>query len=69
MEFTLAQILAARKTLRGVADATPLVPSPFLTAKVGQDVLLKLENMQPIGAFKLRGAMNAVANLPRGRAA
>ena len=66
MEFTLAQILAARKTLRGVADATPLVPSPYLTAKVGQDVLLKLENMQPIGAFKLRGAMNAVANLPEG---
>lgn len=66
MDFTLADIFAARKSLRGVADWTPFVPSPFLSARAGQDFLLKLENMQPIGAFKLRGAMNAVANLPAG---
>lgn len=41
----------------------PLVPSPSLTALTGQTVLLKLENMQPMGAFKLRGALNALANL------
>jgi threonine dehydratase len=66
--FCLADILAAHRVLRGVADATPFVPSPFLTEKTGRDFLLKLENMQPIGAFKLRGAMNAVMNLPEGTA-
>jgi threonine dehydratase len=63
---TLAHILAARRAIRGVADATPLVPSPFMSERVGQDFLLKLENMQPIGAFKLRGALNAIARLPGG---
>lgn len=66
MTLILSDILAARRVLRGVADATPFVPSPFLTMRTGHDVLLKLENMQPIGAFKLRGAMNAVMALPEG---
>ncbi|MCR9069238.1 MAG: hydroxyectoine utilization dehydratase EutB [Rhodobacteraceae bacterium] len=61
---TLADILAARRVLRGVADATPMVPSPHLSKAAGQDFFLKLENMQPIGAFKLRGALNAVMALP-----
>ncbi len=68
MRLALSDILAARQTLRGTADATPLVPSPFMAAQTGQDFLLKLENMQPIGAFKLRGAMNAVMSLPEGTA-
>ncbi|WP_349359909.1 hydroxyectoine utilization dehydratase EutB [Stappia sp.] len=68
MSLTLADILAARRTLAGVADATPLVPSPFMSARVGREFLLKLENMQPIGAFKLRGAVNAVMALPEGTA-
>lgn len=63
MALALSDILAARQVIRGVADATPFVPSPYMSGKVGQDFLLKLENMQPIGAFKLRGAMNAVASL------
>ena len=63
--LTLADILAAQQVIRGVADATPLVPSPFMTAHTGHDFLLKLENMQPMGAFKLRGAMNALAALPQ----
>ncbi len=60
----LADIFAARDTISGVADNTPLVPSLFMTKAAGQEFLLKLENMQPIGAFKLRGAVNAVMNLP-----
>lgn len=63
MAFSLAEIFAARQVIRGVADATPFVPSPFMSRRCGQDFLLKLENMQPIGAFKLRGAYNAVMNL------
>ena len=66
MSLSLADILEARRTIRGVADATPFVPSPFMSAKCGQDFLLKLENMQPIGAFKLRGAYNCVMGLPEG---
>lgn len=64
MSVTLADILAARQVIRGKADATPLVPSPFMSERVGQTVLLKLETTQPIGAFKLRGALNAVMALP-----
>lgn len=68
MGVTLADILSAQKTIQGVADATPFVPSAFMSAQCGQAFLLKLENMQPIGAFKLRGAYNAVMNLPEGTA-
>ena len=64
MTLNLQDVLKARNAIRGVADGTPFVPSPFLSAKTGQEVLLKLENMQPIGAFKLRGAYNAVMALP-----
>lgn len=64
MTVNLSDILAARRVLRGVADATPMVPSPHMSRLCGQDFLLKLEAMQPIGAFKLRGALNAVAALP-----
>jgi threonine dehydratase len=41
-----------------------MIPSPYLAARFGAEFYLKLENMQPIGAFKLRGAYNAVASLP-----
>lgn len=63
MRPVLADVLAAAQVIAGVADATPLVPSPHMSAFCGQDFLLKLENMQPIGAFKLRGALNAVAGV------
>lgn len=41
-----------------------MVPSPYLSAKLGRETYLKLENMQATGAFKLRGAMNAMASVP-----
>lgn len=56
----LSDILAARQRIQGVAQTTPLVPSA-LSGASGAPVFLKLECMQPIGAFKLRGAANAVA--------
>ena len=65
MDFTLAHILAARKRIAGIADKTPLVPST-LSDRFGAEFLLKLEIAQPIGAFKLRGAVNAIFNLPEG---
>jgi threonine dehydratase len=66
LSLVLADILAAARTIGGVATRTPLVPSPHLSALAGQDFLLKLETTQPIGAFKLRGAANAILNLPAG---
>ncbi len=63
MAVTLADILAARR-IRGLADGTPFVPSPFMAARAGGEFLLKLEIAQPTGAFKLRGALNAVLALP-----
>jgi threonine dehydratase len=64
MTPTLADILAARRVIAGTAIRTPLVPSPHISAAAGAEVLLKLETLQPTGAFKLRGATNAVARLP-----
>jgi threonine dehydratase len=66
MNLTLADVEAAQNTIAGVASDTPLVPSLFMSEFCDQDFLLKLENMQPMGAFKLRGAMNAIENLPDG---
>ena len=64
MPLSLADIHAARETITGTAIRTPLVPSPYMSGVCGHDFLLKLENTQPIGAFKLRGAANAVLRLP-----
>lgn len=57
-DVTGADIRAARDRLTGIAVRTPLVrlDMPSLDA----DVWLKLENLQPIGSFKLRGAANAM---------
>ncbi len=63
-ELSLDDIRAARRTIEGTAVYTPLIPSPYLSHLVGEDFLLKLEMTQPIGAFKLRGAANAIFNLP-----
>lgn len=64
MALDLHHILDARNRIRGVADNTPLIPSPFMSKLAGQDFLMKMETMQPVGAFKLRGAMSAVMALP-----
>jgi len=60
---TLADIRAARAAIAGLALRTPAIAAPTLSALARQDILLKLESLQPIGAFKLRGAANAVSRL------
>ena len=54
---------AAAARLDGVAHRTPLLRSRTLDARVGSAVALKAENLQRAGAFKFRGAFNAVAAL------
>ena len=60
---TLADIRAARSAISGLALRTPAIAAPTLSSLAGREILLKLESLQPIGAFKLRGAANAVSRL------
>lgn len=53
----------AYKTLQKYITPTPLVKNEWLSQKYGCNVYLKLENLQPVGSFKLRGATNMLANL------
>ncbi len=61
--LSLRDVYAARRDIAHVVTRSPLVPSPGLSARAGAEVLLKLETVQPTGAFKLRGAANAIAAL------
>jgi threonine dehydratase len=60
---TLAEIEAARARLEGVARVTPVYGSETFSRLTGRDVLLKAENLQRTGAFKVRGAVNKIATL------
>ena len=59
----IASLLDARDRLRGVAHRTPVVTSRTLDERLGAQVFLKCENLQRMGAFKFRGAWNAIARL------
>jgi threonine dehydratase len=50
--------------LRGVANVTPVMTSRTLNDTLGTEVFLKCENFQRTGAFKFRGAYNAMSRLP-----
>lgn len=58
---TVEEVRQARERIRGVATRTPLVRLEIDDPH--REIWLKLENLQPINAFKIRGAANAVANL------
>jgi threonine dehydratase len=58
---SLRDIEGARHAIAGAAIRTPLVRLGILDAS--PEIYLKLENLQPIGSFKIRGAMNAIAQL------
>ncbi len=63
LPVTLADIKRAAARIFGRVTRTPLIYSGSLSERTGQPVHLKLETRQPIGAFKLRGAMNAILSL------
>jgi threonine dehydratase len=63
VSIDLADIEAARFVLQGVAKQTPVISSLTLSEDIGGTVVLKAENLQRTGSFKLRGAMNKVAAL------
>ncbi|MCK2239918.1 MULTISPECIES: threonine/serine dehydratase [unclassified Crossiella] len=63
LPVSLADVRDAAARLAGVAHRTPVLRSRQLDAIVGAEVHLKCENFQRIGAFKFRGAYNAVSRL------
>jgi threonine dehydratase len=62
MPITHAQVEEARRNIAPVALQTPLVRC---STDVPAELYLKLENLQPIGSFKIRGAANVMARTPR----
>jgi threonine dehydratase len=60
---TLADVLDARRRISPHLRTTPLFPYRSLSELVGADVVVKHENHQPVGAFKVRGGVNLVSQL------
>ena len=63
MPPTLNDIIKAAERIKPYAHRTPVLTSESLNQQVGTQVYLKCENMQKVGAFKFRGACNAVYSL------
>lgn len=63
MPVTLDDVRDAAAQIKGVAHRTPVMRSRTLDALVGAEVFVKCENLQRVGAFKFRGAYNAVSRL------
>ncbi|HET9830130.1 MAG TPA: threo-3-hydroxy-L-aspartate ammonia-lyase, partial [Vicinamibacterales bacterium] len=61
---TFADIEAAAARLNGIVHRTPVVTSRSVDERTGAAVFFKCENLQRAGAFKFRGAYNAMAQLP-----
>lgn len=63
---TIEDVRAAAARLAGVARRTPVMTSRSLDEVVGASVFVKCENLQRVGAFKFRGAYNALSRLAAG---
>ena len=67
--ISLPDVTAARERLRGSIYYSPCPHSQMLSALTGQQIYLKLENLQMTGSFKERGALNRIATLTPEQAA
>ncbi|MGC2289603.1 MAG: threonine ammonia-lyase [Thermoplasmata archaeon] len=65
----LEDVEAAARRISGVILRTPLIPAPPIPGLPSTGVFLKLENLQRVGAFKLRGATNRILSLSDAEAA
>jgi threonine dehydratase len=63
INLDLREITLAKWRLEGTVHQTPLQHSRTLSEMTGNEIYLKLENMQKTGAFKIRGAANKIFNL------
>lgn len=66
---TYDDVLAAHERVRPYIHRTPVLTSSFLNQLTGAELFFKCENLQKAGAFKVRGACNAVFGLPEDQAA
>jgi threonine dehydratase len=66
---TLTEIQAARRGLAGVARATPVYGSETFSRLASREVVLKAENLQRTGSFKVRGAVTRIAALTESQGA
>lgn len=64
---TIGDVRAARERIKGHIVATPLMEHPALNRASGGRILFKCENMQSVGAFKMRGAYNACSQVDRAK--
>lgn len=69
MTVTFDDVLAAHERIRPWIHRTPLITSATFDAETGVEAVFKCENLQKIGAFKARGALNAVLTLADDEAA
>ena len=60
---TYADVVSAAATLKGIAHRTPVVTSATADRATRARLFFKCENLQRMGAFKFRGAFNAISNL------
>jgi threonine dehydratase len=60
---TFDDVRSAAERLKGIANRTPVATSRTLNERLGAEVFFKCENLQRVGAFKFRGAYNAVSRL------
>ena len=67
--ITLEHVRAAATRIHGRVHRTPLLPNRSISEGAGGEIRLKCENLQRIGAFKIRGALNALMQIPEDRRA
>ena len=60
---TYADVEAAARRIEGMAHRTPVLTSRTANERTGAELFFKAENLQRIGAFKFRGALNAIRHL------
>ncbi|MBY0478571.1 MAG: pyridoxal-phosphate dependent enzyme [Chitinophagaceae bacterium] len=65
MQITKEQIEQAHERVKPFIHQTPVLTSTFINSIAGAELFFKCENFQKIGAFKIRGGMNAVLTLPK----
>jgi threonine dehydratase len=64
---SIEDVEGAARVIAGQVRETPLLPAGELSRRVGARVLVKAENLQVTGSFKLRGAANVIRRLPEER--
>ena len=64
INVTYDSILEASRRLKGKIVRTPILQSQYINERLKSNIFLKAENLQTIGAFKFRGAMNSILQLP-----